>query len=200
MFRIIKFDKLLKIVSLISLLVTIFSFWLFKTFLAADLSLLKLLTISSIASIIINFILLSPPISRIIWRILRLFKKDIYPDLNGIWVGHITTEDNKEFEVRAIIRQALLITKIEMHGATVKSVTLEATPTKELDVKKLYYVYKSTPKNPAWSDYIGSTIFDVIENRDALYLSGRYYTDRKSIGRISIKRISINTRSDISYY
>lgn len=90
--------------------------------------------------------------------------------------------------------------KIEMHGAAVKSVTLEATPTKELDINKLYYVYKSTPKNPAWSDYIGSTIFDVIENSDALYLSGRYYTDRKSIGRIFIKRISLNTKSDISYY
>ncbi|HHG0974842.1 TPA: hypothetical protein ACPUI6_003062 [Klebsiella pneumoniae] len=200
MFRIIRFDWLLKTVSLISLFVTILSFWIFKTVLSSDLSLLRLLSISSLASIIINFFLLSSKISRLIWGTIRFFKKDIYPDLNGIWVGHIITETNDEFEVRAKIKQALLVTKIEMHGPTVKSVTLEATPTKELDNNKLYYVYKSTPKNPSWSEYIGSTIFDVIESNNALQLSGRYYTDRKSVGRISIKRISLNTDSDISFY
>ena len=116
-------------------------------------------------------------------------------------LGWTYNHRNKRWiEVRAKIKQALLVTKIEMHGPTVKSVTLEATPTKELDNNKLYYVYKSTPKNPSWSEYIGSTIFDVIESNNALQLSGRYYTDRKSVGRISIKRISLNTDSDISFY
>lgn len=200
MFRIIRFDRLLKIVSLTSLLITIFFFGLFKTLLASDLSLLKLLSISSVTSFIVNFTLLSSSISRKIWRALRFFKKDMYPDLNGIWVGHIITEKNGEFEVRAKIKQALLVTTIEMHGPTVKSITLEATPIKELGINKLYYVYRSTPKNPAWSEYIGSTIFDVIEDSSALQLSGRYYTDRKSVGRVSIKRISLHTEADISYY
>jgi hypothetical protein len=146
------------------------------------------------------FILLSPFISRKIWCIARAFKKNLYPDLNGVWVGQVTTEEQKTFEVRAIIRQALLATEIDLYGETVKSVTLETTPARELNKNKLYYVYRSTPKNPSWGDYVGSTIFDVVEDGSTIVLSGKYYTDRKSVGRISLKRVSNNINSDVSYY
>jgi hypothetical protein len=165
-----------------------------------SISIFKLTTIATIASTAIMFLLLSPSISRIIWFLARLVKKSLYPDLNGVWVGQVTTEDNKIFEVRAVIKQALLVTEINMHGETVKSVTLETTPTKELNQNKLYYVYRSTPKNPSWGDYIGSTIFDVIEDGTSVTLSGKYYTDRKSVGRVSIKRVSKSVDADVSYY
>lgn len=200
MFRVVRFDLLLKAVVLTSISIAVTAYILLQNLTNSDISIFKLTTISAFASTLVMFMLLSPFISRKIWFIARAFKKDLYPDLNGVWLGQVTTEDLKRFEVRAIIRQALLVTEIDMHGETVKSVTLETTPTVELNKKKLYYVYRSTPKNPSWGDYVGSTIFDVIEDGSALMLSGKYYTDRKSVGRVSIKRVSTDVNADVSYY
>jgi hypothetical protein len=200
MFRIVRFDLLLKTVVLVSISIAVAAYILVQKLTGADISIFKLTTISTAASTLVMFILLSPFMSRKIWFAARVFKKDLYPDLNGVWVGQVITEEQKSFEVRAIIRQALLVTEIDMHGETVKSVTLETTPTIELNKKKLYYVYRSTPKNPSWGDYVGSTIFDVIEDGSTLILSGKYYTDRKSVGRVSIKRVSIDVNADVSYY
>lgn len=200
MFRIVRFDFLLKASVLLSIVTAVTAYVFVQRFTNANISIFKLTTISALTSTVIMFILLSPFISRKIWYVAKIIKKDLYPDLNGVWVGQVTTEDSKNFEVRAVIRQALLITEIDMHGETVKSVTLETTPTIELNKKRLYYVYRSTPKNPSWADYVGSTIFDVIEDGSALTLSGKYYTDRKSVGRISIKRVSKDINADVSYY
>nr|WP_054086865.1 hypothetical protein [Pseudomonas syringae group genomosp. 3] len=200
MFRVVRFDLLLKSVVVISIFIAVAIYMLVQNVTGVNISLLKVTTISTFASGVIMFTLLSPFMSRKIWYIARFFKKNLYPDLNGVWVGQVTTEEEVAFEVRAIIRQALLVTEIDLHGETVKSVTLETTPTMELNKHKLYYVYRSTPKNPSWGDYVGSTIFDVIEDGSALVLSGKYYTDRKSVGRISLKRVSTNIDSDVSYY
>ena len=200
MFRVVRFDLLLKAVVLTSISIAVTVYILVQNLTNADISIFELTTISAFVSTLVMFMLLSPFISRKIWFIARFFKKDLYPDLNGVWLGQVTTEDLKNFEVRAIIRQALLVTEIDMHGETVKSLTLETTPTVELNKKKLYYVYRSTPKNPSWADYVGSTIFDVIEDSSALILSGKYYTDRKSVGRVSIKRVSKDVNADVSYY
>lgn len=126
--------------------------------------------------------------------------KNIYPDLNGVWVGHVIIESGVEINVRAIIRQNLLLTELDMHGETVKSITLESTPTIEQGQKKLYYVYRSTPKDPSRQPYDGSTLLDVIENENSLKLSGKYYTDRGTVGRISLKQVSKNSQTDVSYY
>ena len=200
MFRIVRFDLLLKMVVLFSIFITIGVYVIARKYTDLNINIFKLTTIATFSSAIFMFLLLSPVISRFLWSIFRLIKKGVYPDLNGIWVGQVTTENDQVFEVRAVIRQALLVTEIDMYGDSEKSITLETTPTKELNQNKLYYVYRSTPRNPTWSDYIGSTIFDVIENGKMLTLSGKYYTDRKSVGRISIKRISKSVNADVSYY
>ncbi|MDP2560762.1 hypothetical protein [Psychrobium sp. 1_MG-2023] len=199
MFRIIRFDLLLRYVVILSIIISVLAYFTLQR-LFEPLSIFKLITISSISSLIIMFILLSPWFSRKVWACIRMFNKNLYPDLNGVWVGHVTTEEDAKFEVRALIRQSLLITEIDLHGESVKSVTLETTPTIEHNQKKLYYVYNSTPKNPAWGSYVGSTIFDVIEDKSALKLSGKYYTNRKSVGRIMLKRISTESVADISFY
>lgn len=200
MFRVVRFDLLLKSVVLISIFIAVAIYVLAQNVAGVNISVLKLTTISTVASAVVMYFLLSPFISRKIWYVARVFKKNLFPDLNGVWVGQVTTEEEKVFDVRAIIRQALLVTEIDLHGETVKSVTLETTPTMELNKHKLYYVYRSTPKNPSWGDYVGSTIFDVIEDGSTVVLSGKYYTDRKSVGRISLKRVSTNIDSDVSYY
>ncbi|CAH7449858.1 S_2TMBeta domain-containing protein [Vibrio chagasii] len=200
MFRVVRFDLLLKFVVLLSIFIAVGIYVLAQKATGSTISIFKLTTIATVASTVIMFLVLSPTVSRFIWSIIRLVKRGLYPDLNGVWVGQVITENEQVFEVRAVIKQALLVTEIDMHGETVKSVTLETTPTRELNQNKLYYVYRSTPKNPSWGDYIGSTIFDVIEDGASLTLSGKYYTDRKSVGRISIKRVSKSINADVSYY
>lgn len=200
MFRVIRFDLLLKVMVFLTIAITIAIYAIVQSIVGAEIGIFKLVTISLICSSVLMFMLLFQPVSRKVWAIVRFFNKKLYPDLNGVWVGQVTTGDNDVFEVRAVIRQALLFTEIDMHGETVKSITLETTPTTELNQKKLYYVYRSTPKDPAWADYTGSTIFDVIENGSSITLSGKYYTDRKSVGRISIKRVSTDSDADVSYY
>ena len=113
-------------------------------------------------------------------------------------------EDGDTLQVRAVIRQSLLITQIDMHGETTKSLTLETTPTVESGQKKLYYVYRSIPKNPGWSPYNGSTLFDVRRMESAqgeqLELSGNYYTDRKTIGRVRLSQVCKDSSKDVSFY
>lgn len=199
MFRIVNLGLILKIVVFVSIVFTIIIYSLVKGFLFPEWEVFKLLSLASFVSMSVLYVLLIPACARKAWGfILKI--KNIYPDLNGVWVGHVITEDNKEINVRAIIRQSLLLTELDMHGETVKSITLESTPTIEQGQKKLYYVYRSTPKDPTRPSYDGSTLLDVIENEKHLKLSGRYYTDRGTVGRIQLKKISHDPKSDVSYY
>lgn len=45
--------------------------------------------------------------------------------------GEITLENGEVISAKAVIRQTLLATQIDMHGKTTKSITLETTPTIE---------------------------------------------------------------------
>jgi hypothetical protein len=142
--------------------------------------------------------------SRIIWRILKTFNPSLYPDLNGAWEGEITLESGVKIPARAVIRQNLIEAQIDLHTETSKSTTLETTPVIDAGQFKLYYTYRSTPSNVDWSSYTGSTILDVrnsVKKADGkLELSGYYYTDRKTNGRISLQQTSPETDIDVSYY
>lgn len=205
MFRVIKFDLLLKYISLTTIALSITIYTVVNTFLFTDkLALFKVITISSIISTTLVLLLLSPSTSRRIWSALAWFNKSLYPDLNGTWEGEVTLEEGKTLKARALIRQSLLYTQIDMHGETTKSITLETTPTIEQGQKKLYYLYRSTPKNPSWPSYNGSTLFDIryidTEEGKKIQLSGHYYTDRKSIGRITLTQVDTGTNNDVSFY
>jgi hypothetical protein len=203
MFKIIRIDKLIRRISYFTVLLSLGIFLCLKYW-DDSISLFKLTTISSLVSMAIVFLLVSSFCSRIIWNLIRKLNKSLYPDLNGAWAGTITTDSGLTIPVRCVIRQRLLETEIDMHGETMKSVTLESTPIINSGQKKLYYTYRSTPKNPAYGDYYGCTLFDVreyIENgKMQLELSGKYYTDRKTIGRITIKQIGSDTNHDVSFY
>lgn len=199
MFRVLNFGFILKVAVFISILFTILCYSLVRALLFKDWDVMKLLTLASFSSMFVLYVLLIPACARKLWGVI-LKIKNIYPDLNGVWVGYVITEDDVELNVRAVIRQGLLLTELDMHGETVKSITLESTPTIEQGQKKLYYVYRSTPKDPKRPPYDGSTLLDVIENEKHLKLSGRYYTDRGTVGRIQLKKISQDPKSDVSYY
>lgn len=203
MFKIIRIDKLILRISYCTVLMSLGIFGSLRYW-DNSISLFKLITISSVVSMAIVFVLVSSFFSRKIWSIIRRWNKSLYPDLNGSWEGTITTDSGDVIPVRCLIRQKLLETEIDMHGETMKSITLESTPIISNGQKKLYYTYRSTPKNPAYGDYYGSTLFDVREFIEKgnmhLELSGKYYTDRKTIGRITIKQIGSNTNHDVSFY
>jgi hypothetical protein len=204
LFRVVRFDLLIRYVAILTILISISVYALIQEYWLPSFSLFKVITISSVVSTIIIFSLLSPYISRKLWALKCWFDKTSFPDLNGSWEGFVILENGEELPVRAVIRQSLLSTEIDMHGVTTKSITLETTPTMEKGQRKLYYVYRSTPKNPSWPSYNGSTLFDIrfvnSNNSEKLELSGNYYTDRKSVGRITIKQQDTDSNADVSFY
>lgn len=204
LFRIIRFDLLLKYIALTTVVISMGIYALVQTYWLPDISLFKVITISSIVSTFLILLLLTSFISRKIWAVLAFFDKSMFPDLNGTWEGEITLEDGKDITAKAVIRQSLLATQIDMHGETTKSITMETTLTIEQGQKKLYYVYRSTPKTPGWPAYNGSTLFDIRtigSGKGKKYeLSGHYYTDRKTIGRIRLTQVCKNSNNDVSFY
>ncbi|CAH7062436.1 hypothetical protein [Vibrio crassostreae] len=200
MFRIIHFNLLLKGVLFLSFGLSIILFDYIKAEYASDWTSFKLLSIASATSFVVVFLLTTSFVARPLWALMRRFNKNLYPDLNGMWEGAIRTSCGLELDVRVIIRQSLLKTELDMFGKTTKSVTLECTPQIECGQKRLYYVYRSTPINPEWGPYDGSTLFDVIDDENGLSLSGHYYTSRLKSGRVYLTKISNDTRASVSYY
>lgn len=204
MFRIVRFDLLLKYIALATVVISMSIYFLIQTYWLPNISLFKVVTISSVVSTILILLLLTSFVSRKIWAVYAWFDKSIFPDLNGTWVGCITLEGGEEIVAKAVIRQSLLAIQIDMHGATTKSITLETTPIIEQGQKKLYYVYRSTPRTPGWPAYNGSTLFDIrmigTGEGKRYELSGHYYTDRKTIGRIRLAQVCNDSNNDVSFY
>lgn len=204
MIRVVKFDLLLKCIACTTVILSILSYYLVQNIWFPNYSIFKVITISFIISTTLIFILLNPFFFRKIWAFIAFFNKSLFPDLNGTWQGEIHPENSNVIKVRSVIRQSLLVTQIDMHGETMKSITLETTPTVEQGQNKLYYVYRCTPRNPSRPTYNGSTLFDirVVEenSKKILELSGHYYTDRKTIGRVALKQVFKDFNKDVSYY
>lgn len=204
MFRIIRFDLLVKYVAYFTVAVSILLYSIIQNILFPDFSIFKIVTIASLVSAVTVFLLLTTYFSRKIWWLIGVFDKSIFPDLNGTWSGKVIFENGDEQEIRAVIRQSLLSTQIDVHGQTMKSITLETTPTIEQGQQKLYYVYRSTPRDISRSSYHGSTLFDIRRLEDdkdrVIELSGQYYTDRKTRGRIVLRQVCGNSTKDVSYY
>ncbi|WP_174800936.1 hypothetical protein [Martelella limonii] len=204
MFRVLNFITLIRYVAVSASVISVGLYELLRNYLISDLPIIRILSITPWAVILVIFLITNKKISRFVWAIFRRFNRSLYPDLNGTWRGEIIIEGGKTIEARAIIRQTLMQTQIDLHTATTKSLTLETTPAEESGQLKLYYSYRSTPKNIEWSTYTGSTVFDVRaateEPERALELSGYYFTDRKTTGRVRLQQISKEYDTDVSYY
>lgn len=202
MFRIIDFSNLIKIIVGLTVFISIAIYALITSY-SAETSLFKLFGISSAVAASLIFFIASKFTSRKIWSILRIFDETLFPDINGAWEGEISF-DGKELVARAVIRQTLTHTQIDLHTPTSKSITLESTPVNESGQPRLYYVHRVTPRNPNWHIYTGSTLFDVrrivVDGAKVLELSGTYYTDRKTNGRIRLRRIGEDCTQDVSYF
>lgn len=204
MFRVI---NILSIIRYVAILTTIFSICTYaaaKYYLDDSLGIIKIASIAPSISFFLIFLITTGFFSRNIWRIVRKFNKSLFPDLNGTWEGEIITERNLKIPARALIKQTLVQTWIYIHTESSKSLTLESTPAIDCGQFKVYYIYKSIPKNTDWPIYMGSTIFDVrivSENSENfLELSGYYFTDRKSTGRVRFRQMSERVDDDVSFY
>tara|TARA_R110002110_G_scaffold31590_1_gene111015 strand:+ start:1776 stop:2390 length:615 start_codon:yes stop_codon:yes gene_type:complete len=204
MFRVINFIYLLRYVAIVTTGLSILAYMGAERLLQSELPIVRLLTVAPWVVLIVVLVLTTNPTSRLIWKLLKSFNSSLYPDLNGSWEGEITIENGTKIPAKAIIRQNLIESQIDLHTETSKSATLETTPVIEAGQFKLYYTYRSTPSNVEWPSYTGSTILDVrnsAKNSEGpLELSGYYYTDRKTNGRLSLRQISTDSDTDVSYY
>ncbi|WP_349032785.1 hypothetical protein [Acinetobacter sp. 3657] len=204
MFRIIDFKSLLRYIAIITTILSIGAYELVQSYWLNDLKIVKILSIAPWIALLLTIALTTSITARALWSVLKKINPSLYPDLNGTWEGEITTETNQVIPVRVLIKQTLLTTQINIHTQTSKSLTLETTPTIESGEPKLYYIYRSLPKDPNWSSYTGSTIFDIRkvghDDNCTLELSGYYYTDRKTTGRIRFRQIGSCVEKDVSFY
>lgn len=202
MFRIINISHLIKVVIGVTVACSIGLYAVFD-WLWPGTSLIRLFTIASTVGAFLIFAVSSSFLSRKIWSLLKIFDQSLFPDINGAWEGEIIF-DGKSLKARAVIRQTLSHTQIDLHTPTSKSITLESTPVSEGGQAKLYYVHRVTPQNPDWHVYTGSTLFDIrrvsCDEGPTLELSGSYYTDRKTTGRIRLRQSSKDVNSDVSFY
>lgn len=202
MFRIINFSSLIKVVVGLTVFISIAVYALVLHY-SPTTSIFKLFAISSAVAAVLIFLVASNLTARKIWSFMRIFDGSLFPDINGAWKGEIQYEGG-QIPARATIRQTLSHTQIDLHTPTSKSITLESTPVSESGQPRLYYVHRVTPQNPDWHEYIGSTLFDVryleIDGKQVLELSGHYYTNRKTTGRIRLRQIGGDCSQDVSYY
>lgn len=204
MFRVINFTLLIRTVAVTTTVLSILIYNFVVTRYPDMAHSFRLFTLAPAIALVLTFLITSKMPARLIWAIARYFNGSLYPDLNGVWEGEIITEKNETMAARAIIRQALLHTEIDMHTQSAKSVTLEATPVMEGGQFKLYYSYRAKPKTVGYGAYTGTTIFDIrmvnIDENTALELSGYYYTDRLTRGSTRLRQISPSVDRDVTFY
>ncbi|PDS31317.1 hypothetical protein [Rhizobium phaseoli] len=204
MFRIINFTTLIRSVAIATTILTLLIYAAAERWLPQIAPSIRVFSIGPWVALMLTFAITSRFTSRAIWGGARFVSGSLYPDLNGVWLGEIQPNTGSPIEAAAVIRQALLNTEIDLHTPTTKSLTLEATPAMSAGQYKLYYTYQAKPKQIGWSAYTGSTIFDVRTVNDngkaTLELSGFYYTERETKGRIRLRQVGIDPNKDVSYY
>jgi hypothetical protein len=203
-FRIVNFTLLIRVVAIVTTMLSLVLYQLIQIYGTLPLQSVQLLTLAPWIALALTLLITSKWTSRLIWRVAKGFNNSLYPDLNGTWEGEIQTESGETLAARAVIRQSLLHTEIDMHTETAKSVTLEATPVMEGGQYKLYYSYRAKPKKPGFGAYTGSTVFDVRLEGTAdtvrLELSGYYFTDRKTLGSTRLLQVGHDPNKDVSFY
>lgn len=204
MLRVINILSIIRLLAITTTFISILTYEVLRKYWQNDIPIIKVLSIAPWVAAGLLLLLTTDISARLIWGSIRRVKKNLFPDLNGTWDGEIIVSESLQIPARAVIKQSLLQVQIEIHTETSKSITLETTPTVEFGQHRLYYLYKSIPKNPEWDEYKGTTTFDirtVTEGTEKfLELSGAYFTSRLTIGRVRFRQISRNIDEDVSFY
>ncbi|WP_411753201.1 hypothetical protein [Serratia sp. (in: enterobacteria)] len=187
MLKVINLQVLLKLHLLISISAALLIY-----FFSNNVSLFKIITSANLISTIFLFCIEFNSVARILWRVLKIFNKDLFPDLNGCWSGKVlfNKADGSigEIDITAKIRQSLKKTEIDMYGENMISGALDVSLVKFLGLNKVYYSYISEPPNKAWTRFIGTSILNVINIDNKLTLRGNYYTERGTTGTLILEK------------
>lgn len=204
MFRVVNIRLILNFLAVTTAFISIFVYEVLREHLHTKLPIMKVFSIAPWIAAGLFLILTTDTTARFIWKVIRKIKKNTFPDLNGTWQGEIIVSETLRIPARALITQSLEQVKIDIHTETSKSITLETTPTIEYGHFRLYYLYKSIPKQPEWDEYKGTTTFDIRKTNDGseevLELSGVYFTSRKTVGRVHFRQVSRKADFDVSFY
>jgi len=202
--HLINFEKRLRLFVVVAVAISTLIYYLIQFCIFPDLQVYRVVFISSIVTALLVSLLLSPVCYRWAWKTLRRWNGAVFQDVNGTWAGTITVGSGGALEVRAVIRQSLLATEIDVHGKSVKSMTLAAAPMIEAGQYRIYYVYRAEPKEPKWPPYNGTTKFTLrtlsVGGSGSLALSGQYYTDRNTAGTIELRQVGTDPSVDVSFY
>ena len=155
--------------------------------------------ISSISSVILS------STWRIIWGWFPKIGRMTFPNLTGTWEGHLVTTwiDPKTGKTKPAVpitiwvRQGIFETKITLKTKESKSYStrclLEAD--REAGRYRFWYSYSNSPKEKyayRSAKHEGIAWLELDIDVDPNCLEGNYYTDRKTIGDITVKRVKKN--------
>lgn len=127
------------------------------------------------------------------WKIFRKWLVP-FPYLGGVWSGTIIStyeKLNKEIPIELKIKHNFLNINIKFKTEESASHNVSAcfNIDDERDIKQLFYSYCNTPDADVREQspiHYGTTMLEI--NDDANVLSGSYWTDRKTTGKIEIRR------------
>lgn len=134
-----------------------------------------------------------------LWKC-RIFKGWLvpFPNLNGTWIGQIesdwknpeTGQTTPPIPVMLTVKQSLLHISCVMHTAEMKSYSFSEGLhiDSEKQIKQMAYIYTSKPRitiNQRSLPHDGAIVFDIIES-PMKKLCGRYWTERKTTGEITV--------------
>lgn len=121
-----------------------------------------------------------------------------FPNLNGTWIGQIesdwknpeTGQTTPPIPVMLTVKQSLLHISCVMHTAEMKSYSFSEGLhiDSEKQIKQMAYIYTSKPRitiNQRSLPHDGAIVFDIIES-PMKKLCGRYWTERKTTGEITV--------------
>src|SRR6266542_2561662 len=133
MFHLMDLKKILAIYVLVTIAISVAVFLIVQRLFSLNWDVTKIVTLASTISSALTFLIFSTPISRIVWKFLCWWSKDVYPDLTGFWEGKIfpASENAKNavepLDVQARIKHSIITLYIDFDGETFESITLSAT-------------------------------------------------------------------------
>ncbi len=140
---------------------------------------------------------------RQLWRKIPALGKMLFPDLNGVWTGHLISTWKKQGTDEALppipatvtIRQGLFSTTVSLKTGESMSHSTRTflEPFRDTNRYRVWYSYNNDPQaqhRHRSSPHEGVAFLEVALDTDPNHLEGRYYTARKTTGDITLTRVS----------
>lgn len=160
----------------------------------------------SVAATLITIIIipLAQTLWRPLWRVVPALNRWLFPDLNGTWTGEAQPVSNGDTPaqsrpVTVWIRQGLFDVTVTLASDQLESHSTRAVV--EVDPRahkfRIWYAYDGRPPpelakvNPR---HEGAACLEIDPERDRQTLTGRYFTDRGTVGSLSLTRRSIKIK------